>query len=362
MSKQNPFTDLGKIIAKSLVSSFAVYANKFANFGLPRSQRSGEPCAPPMPATMVADNADLGNAKVFLAGDQDSVIISASPTVENTEQAVPMMPNVEPVVRPRKAARKSRKIVLGDTASRVTCPAPIADPELDAIRTRVASLEAQVVDLETRKAEMEQLIEEFTFCQYRALGELVGEQLRLQHELLRQRAERSSTQEDQQAAAAAAKEYQDYQKARDEPESPLADLADGEREELKALYRVAVMRCHPDRVSEAAKPLAHEMFLRTQDAYKRRDLESMRLIHRQLAVGDTALQTNEGSTPRELLEGWRESLLDKGAELLLVIQSIKMQAKYRQARNRQQWDEYFTAAREQLEEECGAMRRQLAGC
>jgi hypothetical protein len=180
--------------------------------------------------------------------------------------------------------------------------------------------------------------------------------------VLSQRAERSSRPKDRQAAAAAAAEYRDYQQARDQPESAVADLADGERDELKALYRAAVMHCHPDRVGDAAKPLAHEMFLRTQDAYKRGDLDSMRLINRQLAAGDTASQTTEGPTPRERLEGLRESLLDKGAELLLAIQSIKMQATYRQARNREQWDAYFAAARVRLEDECGAMREELSGC
>jgi len=122
-----------------------------------------------------------------------------------------------------------------------------------------------------------------------------------------------------------------------------------------------VMRCHPDRVDEAAKPLAHEMFLRTQDAYRRRDLESIRLISRQLAAGDTS-STNDVPTSRERLEGLLGSLLDKGAELLLAIQSIQMQAQYSRARNREQWDEYFAAARERLEDECRAMRRQLSAC
>jgi len=362
VSKQNPFTNLGAMIARSLVSPFAVFAKKFASFGLRGSRRSAEPCPPPAPATIVADKVDTGHAEAGLAGEPETAFAGPAPTETPRKKAIPKKPIAAPVARRKKTPPNSGTIVTGDAAPPVSPPVPAADPELDAVRARVASLEAQVVDLETRKAEMEQLIDEFAFCQYRALGELVGEQLRLQHELLERRAERSSRPEDEQAAAAAAEEYQSYQKARDQPDSPEVPLADGEREELKALYRAAVMRCHPDRVDEAAKPQAHEMFLRTQDAYRRRDLQSMRLISRQLAAGDTSAPSSNRPTSRERLEGLLNSLLDKGAELLLAIQSIKMQAQYRRALNREQWDEYFAAARERLEDECSAMRRQLSGC
>lgn len=362
MSQQSPFADLSAAIAKNLARPFAAFAKAFASFGLPRSPPSAESCPPPTVVTIAAGDADSRLAEASPADSEEAAFAGLSPTVANAEQVAPVMPEAAPAPRPRRAAPKSGKIAAGDVAGHRACLVPIADPELDAIRARVASLEMQVVDLETRKAEMEQLIDEFAFCQYRALGELLGEQLRLQHELLRLRAERSAKPEDRQAAADAAEEYQAYQQARAEPDAAQAVLADSEREELKALYRAAVMRCHPDRVDEAAKPLAHEMFLRTQDAYRRRDLETMRLLSRQLAAGDTTSPSSDGSTPRERLEVLRESLLDKGAELLLAIQSIRMQAQYRRALNREQWEDYFAAARERLEKECGALRQQLSGC
>lgn len=362
MSKQNPFIDLGATIANSLVSPFAVFAKKFASFCLSASRQSEASCAAPTPATIVADHADSSHAGQCVAGDKDTACAAPAPTEAAKEAAVPTMPIAAPEADPARPEPNSGTSLPGDIASPASCPVAAADPALDAIRARIASLQTQVVDLETRKAEMEQLIDEFAFCQYQALGELVGEQLRLQHELLQRRAARSSRPEDEQAAAAAAEEYQAYQKARNEPDAPQVALADGEREELKALYRSAVMRCHPDRVDEAAKPQAHEMFLRTQDAYRRRDLESLRLISRQLAAGDSASPSGGAPTSRELLEGLLESLLDKGAALLLAIQSLQMQAQYRRAHHREQWEDYFAAARERLEDECEAMRRQLSRC
>lgn len=224
-------------------------------------------------------------------------------------------------------------------------------------------MERRIVYLETRKVEMEQLLDEYAFCQYRALGELLGEQLRLQHELLRRRAERSAKAEDRQAADAAAEEYRAYQQARSEPAAPPATLPDAERAELKAMYRTAVMRCHPDRVGGADKTRAHVLFLRTQDAYRRRDLETMRLITRQLAAGDLPAPAGDESTSRERLEGLLDSLMDKGVELLLAIDSMRQQGQYRRAKQqRENWEAHFATARQRLEGECALLRRQISRC
>lgn len=350
MNRQNPIQDLYAAIAGSFSESFSVFAKTLIKLTQPHRGRPNESQglspraggqAPPTPSAAAPLPTSPGDC-----GELSALV----------------MP-LEPAARP--AARKTpvdKARPQADRASRRCSPALAADPELTAIRSRVAAMEKQVVDLETRKAEMEQLLDEYAFCQYQALGELLGEQLRLQHQILQLRAERSSRLEDRQAADAAGEEYQAYQQARDQAAVPLVALADDERDELKALYRAAAMRCHPDRVGEAEKALAHEMFLRTQDAYRRRDLEAMRLISRQLAAGATPSPTSDGSAPRERLEVLLESLLDKGAGLLLTIQSIQMQAQYRRARHRERWEDYFAAARQQLESECAALRQQLSGC
>jgi len=356
LNLQNPIHDLYAAIASSFSESFSVFAKTLAKIVQLQRRRLEEPqvLSPSAggqtsPAPSVAKPSPAGPGD---CGEVSTPVVALEPVVEP-----------EPVAPPaakKTSAAKARPQT--DRASRRRSPALAADPELVAIRSRVASMEKQIVDLETRKAEMEQLLDEYAFCQYQALGELLGEQLRLQHQLLQLRAERSSRLEDRQAADAAGDEYKAYQQARYDPAAPQVALADDEREELKALYRAAAMRCHPDRVGEAEKALAHEMFLCTQDAYRRRDLEAMRLISRQLAAGATPSPTSDGSTPRKRLEALLESLLDKGAGLLLAIQSIQMQSQYRRARHREQWDDHFAAARQQLEGECAALRQQLSGC
>lgn len=323
MSLQNPIHDWYAAIVSRFAGPFTVFAKTLTGVSQPPGRHPAEREGSPTPAAR-----DIAHARSKLAEGHPAGTDSA----------------------PRRT---------GDTSRQIT-PKPAKDPALTALRRRIAVLEKRVVDLETRKAEIEQLLEEFAYCQYRALGDLLGEQLRLQHQLLQLHAERSSKPEDRQAADAARDEHEAFQQARDTPTAPPTVLAEGEREELKALYRAAAMRCHPDRVGEAEKALAHDMFLRTQDAYRRRDLEAMRLIGRQLAAGGKPSSASTGSPPREQLEALLASLLDKGAALLLAIQSIQMQAQYRRARQREKWEEYFAAARDRLEDECMTLRRQVA--
>lgn len=392
MSRQNPIRDLRAAIARQLGESLAAFATAFASLGLPGRWRSAEPGGSPVPAALVADDAESRPAGACPAASQESAFADPSPSVANPLPpappglAAPLAAAVLPapaffaLVAAPAVAPHSLKVppaamppdpaafpavpapLPADAAPRRPLPAPAADPELEAVRARVASMEARVVDLETRKAEMEQLLAEYALCQYRALGELLDEHLRLRHEVLRLAAERSSRPEDRQAADAAGEEHAAYRRARAEPAAPPAALAEGEGKELTALYRAAAMRCHPDRVGEAAKERAHAMFLRTQDAYRRRDLEALRQISRQLAAGDLPSPADDESTPRERLEALLESLVDKGVELLLAIQSMQMQEAYRRARCRERWQDYFAAARESLEDECAALRRRLSRC
>ncbi|HSG22124.1 MAG TPA: molecular chaperone DnaJ [Azonexus sp.] len=348
MNLQNPIQNLYAAIASGFIESFSVVAKTLAKLVQPERRRIEEPqVLSPRAGGQTSPTPSVAEPSPASPSDCGEV---PAPVVAS-EPAAPPAAKKNPAVKARPQAERP---------SRRRSPTLAADPELTAIQSRVASMEKRVLDLETQKAEMEQLLDEYAFCQYQALGELLGEQLRLQHQILQLRAERSSSLEDRQAADAAGEEYQAYQQAHDNPATPPAALADDERDELRALYRAAAMRCHPDRVGEAEKALAHEMFLRTQDAYRRRDLEAMRLISRQLAAASTpSSPISDGSTPRERLEVLLESLLDKGAGLLLAIQSIQMQAQYRRARHREQWEDYFAAARQQLEAECAALRQQL---
>jgi hypothetical protein len=241
----------------------------------------------------------------------------------------------------------------------VLSPAIVPDPAVDKLRAEIATMTARIIDLEAQKADMDQRLEEFALQQFQALGDLLAEHLRLNHEVCQQRAERSSYPADLEATAQAAAEYAAFQSAREAPTVPAAELGEKEGEELKALYRAAAMRCHPDRVDSAGQPEAHALFLRVQSAYRQRDLEALRLISRQLAAGDLSSENISNGPSVDQLTAWHESLLDKGTSLLLAIQTGKMAPLYRLAANPDSWDEHFATIRENLDADCRALRREL---
>jgi hypothetical protein len=232
-------------------------------------------------------------------------------------------------------------------------------PKREALRAKLSSLESRVFELEARKAEMDELLADFAAYQYRALGELIGEQLSLREAVLRQRAERSRDAEDVAAAAEAAAEHAHYRRTCDTPTPALPELADDARDELKGLYRAAAMRCHPDRVGDAEKARAHDFFLRTQNAYQARDLEGLRQIIRELTLQHTPSSKKSSATRSIDLERAIQQLGDRAVALMMAIQILQMQPEYRQARNRDRWESDFAQVRRDIEDECAAMRREL---
>lgn len=384
MYLQTRITRLRKAVISHLGRSFAALASRLAGLWQARRQAIEVAAGEVVPPALVAGNTDAAPAEPRPAAPREAVgHTEAAPVLADTEptpcpivpaaavapavedEVNPVPTSLDPVPKPvAVAAPESLPTdapeIQVDTPAQPACPVVAVDAEMEKLRERFAWMETRILDLESRKAEMEQLLDEFAVAQYSALGDVVDEQLRLQQELLRHRAERSSSPEDQLAAEAAAAEYDAYRQAHAEAAAPPAELSDDERDELKSLYRAAAMRCHPDRVGETEKSGAHELFLRTQDAYRRRDLDAMRQIIRQLGATEPSAVPNEGGLPRERLEALLEKLGDKGVELLLAIQSIQMQPAYRRARQRELWADYFAAARARLEDECVELRRQLA--
>lgn len=236
----------------------------------------------------------------------------------------------------------------------------IPDPKIEALRLKASALEGEIVDLSARQAEMEQLIREFEYCQYQALGDVLAECLRLRHEYLRLKASRSGKEEDRNAEQEAAAEYDAYQSVQEDAAQSIPSLGEDERDELKKLYRAAVMHCHPDRVADEDKAAAHDFFLQTQQAYRRSDLESLRRIHRQLteerSFGGQALAV----TGKDKLQQIVSDLQIQAADLILAIQTMQLSDRYCTAARTDDWDDYFARARQLWEAECDVLRQQIS--
>jgi hypothetical protein len=171
------------------------------------------------------------------------------------------------------------------------------DIESEAVRWEIKYLEIEIVSLESEKATIEKIISNFTHTYTLAFGELLVEILRLKKEQLKRdgKAERSQQYE---------KAEREYHEARDafneEKKVQHTDLDDAQLEELRTLYKKAVVLCHPDKFSDPAmQQKAHEIFVELQRAYKSNDLRRVKEIFQNLEKGifridlDTSVSSSE---------------------------------------------------------------------
>lgn len=247
-------------------------------------------------------------------------------------------------------------------------PAAIAaapDPDAERLLARCARLEGQRLELTTRLADMQQQLRRYEQQQYLALGEIVGECLRLRREYLSLKAARSGTAADRERARQADEDFDAYRRSTEHTAAPLPELDEDEQDELRRLYRAAAMRCHPDRAAEAERAQAHEIFLRVQAAYQACDLAGLRGITAELAglarhAQDTGAALEGAALAGSGVRRRVAELQTQVADLILAVQTLQLDANYRQAVQVDCWDSNFAEARAGFEAECEALRRQIA--
>ena len=233
------------------------------------------------------------------------------------------------------------------------------DPEVAALRQKIAAVEIRRADLAARKAELDQVMLDYQIAQYRALGPTLETCLSLRLEYLRLKAARSGSEEDAHAAREAAAEY-DACREHPEDEGDALDALDEEaRAELRQHYRSAAMRCHPDRVAEADKTEASAFFLRVQQAYRNADLPALRALCRELEQGAVARSGGPSTDTAEALRRQLNALLDEVTEMILAGQGARLDPQYRPAFHRESWAETFAETRAHLEAECDELRWQI---
>jgi|GEM_PF-1730293 len=303
-------------------------------------------------------------------------VAEPGPTAPAAAEGSVKAPRAKPVRRRRKAEEGTGGAAAAEGA--VPGPAPVAsaptqaptatpepaavaavqlreDPAAAALRERIAAARMRMDELVARKAEMDQAILNFQIAQYEALGETLETCLGLRLEYLRLKAERSGSDEDQRAAREAEAEFDACQATAADEGDALQALGDEERAELKQRYRSAAMRCHPDRVADADKTDAGALFLRVQQAYRAADLPALRALCRELDAGHShlggAAVVGIDALRRELNE-----IHDHTADLMLAIQTARLDPQYRKAYHPESWPTDFAEARAHLEAECDELR------
>ena len=125
------------------------------------------------------------------------------------------------------------------------------DPQIDALKLEIKSLEFEINSLSDEKADLEKLIHEFGVRHNKELGELIIK-------ILQHRKEKTKGTPQQQEAEEDYDTYQqEYEATKNEK---INTLTEEELKELKDKYRKASKLCHPDVVSEEQKELATKLF------------------------------------------------------------------------------------------------------
>jgi len=234
------------------------------------------------------------------------------------------------------------------------------DPEVEALLEKIAGVESMLAELVARQADMQQVLQAFQLRQYQVLGDCLAEVLRLRLEHAQAVAARSGLADDAARARRAADDLAGLSDALSPARHAPPELDDATRDELKRLYRTVAMRCHPDRVGEADKAVAHERFQRAQLAYRNRDLAALNALGAEMDLEPGAAAQPTGPAAAAELSRRLVAMRNAAADLILAIQTLQLDADYRRALARDDWDDYFDDARASFEHECAALREAIA--
>lgn len=163
--------------------------------------------------------------------------------------------------------------------------------DITRLRFLLEALELRLESLSDEKAELERRLITFNRRHDEALGDLIQQVLKARAELARLIVVGRKKDNGQQEAEATARDaeatYRDYSKQHEDLQrtEPLPKLDEEAEQALKSIYRQARSLCHPDKVPEDRKEVAHRVFTELQEAYKSNDLTRMREIHDALKAG-----------------------------------------------------------------------------
>ncbi|MBN8853704.1 MAG: hypothetical protein BGO55_11725 [Sphingobacteriales bacterium 50-39] len=227
------------------------------------------------------------------------------------------------------------------------------DPEIDALRLELSSLEVTLNLLSGQKVDLEKLILEFSVRHSKELGALIIKILYCRKN------QTFGTPKQQEAEQDYSQYSREYEATMDEQ---LFQLTTGELNELREKYRRASKLCHPDVVKEEQKELATRMFSELSTAYEKNDLTRVSEILENLEKGIFSSRS-DGINQKQLLiveiQGIRASIASTQRE----INVIKNSSAYNTISSIVNWDEYFSLTKSKLQKELSELeaREKSAG-
>ena len=265
--------------------------------------------------------------------------------------------------------------------SKFTALITMEDQEVPHLQFELQILELRLESLSNEKAELERCLIVFNQRHDDALGDLIkqvlqarAEYTRLVFEIKQKAIEQEAIQTEEAKAEAKAAEaeaeeaettYQQYSQQHEQlqHEQAIPELDIEQEKELKTLYRKACNLCHPDKVPEDNKQLAHEIFVELQEAYKSNDIEQVANIYERVKKGDFKQTRASTLTKTEILKAAIAEIkyqLDKLLTELQVLQtSQSVQLMQRAGSNEADWQHYFDGQYRLLKSELERVSEQV---
>ena len=165
------------------------------------------------------------------------------------------------------------------------------DHELESMLLELKSLEAEHVELLTKKNDYARQVSEFSSAYKRYVGPTLEKVLKQNLETEEERANINNNDEAE-SLKNAREEYEQFYQQLQEKTEPVIDLKDDELLEIKTMFRQASNKCHPDKLSESEQEWGKNTFQDLTDAYRRHDLIKVREIWNMLKCdSDTSIDT-----------------------------------------------------------------------
>jgi PLD-like domain len=230
------------------------------------------------------------------------------------------------------------------------------------MRARIFLLEMEVSQLEAEKTTNLTIVEDFERRIRLAVGDLLLHYKELETKLAELYANLTGKRQDQEAYAEKAQTFQQFKaQLKDEKENPKPQLDATETDDIKQLYRAAVMLAHPDKYvgDDELMAEATTLMARLGEAYKEKDLKTVREIHEALQNG-TAFRTEwTRSDDVARLEAMLTKLQKKRLDLIAENQAFTNSETWLTIQANPDTSAYATQIRAQLEQQIISLKKEI---
>jgi hypothetical protein len=254
-----------------------------------------------------------------------------------------------------KKYSKASKLIKDYLASNANLEV-YTDPELAGLRFEAHSLEKDLSEIQTDKADLEKQVHYFNVLYQKKLGHLIEKLHKICIELFE-----ADPDKDEQSKAEhenLKEEYERYRKLHEQADNrKVRTLTPEDQEKIKKSFRKASRLIHPDTVPEKMKKEAEEMFIKLKSAYNANDLDEVERILESLKGNKLFVSKSKILSEKESLFGEIEFLHLKIAKVKQEIDEIKNSKAYKELSSVEDIDKHLDNLKEQFEKEIAILEK-----